>query len=278
MATSNFKLKVNDTNSMDLTLYSPDDRNMNNGRLVLIAPGMGIQKSFYKELAGFLALQGFDVLTWDWLGIGESCSHKIKSIDVSAHDWATIHFSKVIDWSKSKNYQRVIGIGHSFGGQCFMLNEKARQLDKLVFVASQIGAIKLWKGKTKLFFQLVMFLMPILSKLFGYFPSKLFGMGHDLPKNVAIQWAQWCRNDDYNTKLMYFKNWYAPVLFIRIANDPYAPKLPADLLFKLIPTTKKKMTIVGDETGLSREIGHFGYFKKKLCELYWKDLVEFVNR
>lgn len=277
MPSQEFELKLNRKDRMTCTLYSPDLSVRKDRTIALIVPGMGIKQTYYKDFAYFLATQGFDVLTWDWLGIGKSASKSIKSLSVSAYDWATSHLSIVISWAKSNEYSEIIGVGHSFGGQCFLLNEDAGSLSKLVFVASQLGTISLWEGKARFRFKSIMQVMSPLSKLFGYFPARLLGMGENLPKNVAIEWASWCKSETYNMQLMTFSNWTAKAIFIRIADDSYAPKVASDALFRLIPVKDKMMVVYQNNPTSQYSIGHFGYFKKSIGGELWEELTKQIS-
>ncbi|MCP6570913.1 alpha/beta fold hydrolase, partial [Klebsiella pneumoniae] len=81
---------------------------------ILICAATGITKNFYHSFATWLSQQGYDVLSFDFRGIGESLHGALKQRTASITYWGTLDIPALIDalLIKTKANQ-VILIGHS---------------------------------------------------------------------------------------------------------------------------------------------------------------------
>jgi hypothetical protein len=73
---------------------------------------------------------------------------------------------------------------------------------------------------------IVTIIIPVLSRLVGYFPGSWFASGADLPKQVALEWAGWCRQpnyllDDESLPLERYARFKAPLLAYSIDDDDW---------------------------------------------------------
>lgn len=70
------------------TTYSPTDVAQG---LVFIVPAMGVPQSYYSKFAAWLAEQGYQVVTFDYAGMGESLKASavpLSKITADVLDWA----------------------------------------------------------------------------------------------------------------------------------------------------------------------------------------------
>jgi predicted alpha/beta hydrolase len=115
--------------------------------------------------------------------------------------------------------------------------------------------------------------MPAVSRLFGYFPSKLVGLGaEDLPRGVASQWARRGRHRDYlfrDVDRALYSRITAPVLAYSLRDDKYAPRAAVDALAAHYPNVTR---VHLEERGL----GHFDWFRKGR-ERLWEDVVQWLR-
>jgi hypothetical protein len=70
--------------------------------LVLLVPATGVRRRLYHPLAGFLAECGFDALTWDWRGTGESRPCRLRGFHATMTDWATLDLGGVLAWAAGR--------------------------------------------------------------------------------------------------------------------------------------------------------------------------------
>ncbi len=166
---------------------------------ILICPATGITKTFYHAFAEWLSQQGYNVLSFDFRGIGESLHGALKDSTASINDWGMLDIPAAIETLlKRTNAEKVIIVGHSAGGQLLGITPNYHKVAKVLAIAGSTGHIKGLKGKTKLLAP-VMFnvIFPISSLFKGYGATQFIGMGENLPKNVAKQWAEFCSKPGY---------------------------------------------------------------------------------
>ena len=63
----------------------------------MICPATGITKNFYHSFATWLSQQGYNVLSFDFRGIGESLHGALKQSTASITDWGTLDIPAAID-------------------------------------------------------------------------------------------------------------------------------------------------------------------------------------
>lgn len=153
---------------------------------------MGVLRQYYKKFAKFLAMEGLQVYSYDYRGIGGSRPKSLKDFKANVQDWGAIDMESMVAYIQNTHASLpLLVVGHSVGGQVFGLAPSCTQVRALMLVGSQLGNWVYWdKGQTKLKF-FWKYVLPGLTKLFGYFPAKKLGMFEDLPKGVALEWSQW---------------------------------------------------------------------------------------
>ncbi len=86
--------------------------------VVLVAPATGVPHRFYRHFASHIAGHGFEVVAWDWRGIGASrtaLGHRDARLTMRA--WGERDLEAAIAWADRRaRGQRVALVGHSFGG------------------------------------------------------------------------------------------------------------------------------------------------------------------
>ena len=111
---------------------------------------------------------------------------------------------------------------------------------------------------------IVTVLMPLFSRLFGYFPWKSLGAGEDLPKGVALEWSRWCRSpgyllDDESLPLERYKGFAAPILAYSIADDNWGTKQAVDNMMSAYPDVIRKHLLPA-AYGID-QLGHRAFLK-----------------
>mgnify|MGYP006280031375 CR=1 FL=1 len=99
--------------------------------------------------------------------------------------------------------------------------------------------------------------MPVLSHLCGYFPGRALGLGEDLPRGVALQWARWSRRPEYSGDAGAHGDISLPILALSFSDDAFAPRSSVDALmaeYKRADIDRRHLT--PKDIGASR-IGHF---------------------
>ena len=253
--------------------------------IILIAPANAVKQRYYEKFASFLCENKFISVTFDYYGFGLSKDKPVKKIKVHMSDWGYYDIEAMIYWVSQTYPNRAIYIiGHSAGGQLLGLVKDIDKVKAIVMVAAGTGYWKLWKQpqKTFLFFFFYIF-MPLITRLFGYYPGR-FGLGENLPKDMAKQWIQWCRSqnylfDDPNIQsLNYYDTITIPMLALSFTDDTnYGPPRAIESLLSFYPNAKITSKQIDPRDIHVESIGHFTFFKEWFKENLWQDVLQWIK-
>jgi predicted alpha/beta hydrolase len=243
---------------------------------VLIASATAVPRQYYAKFARYLAERGFDVLTFDYRGIGGSRPASLRGFTARMRDWALLDLQAALDLaSRHANGRPLFYVGHSFGGQALGLLPDNSKVSRAFFVASQIGYWRLFPfPENYRIYAMLNWIGPLIAHTFGYVPGWL-GLGVDLPKNVFLEWAGWCMQPDYlfNDPTLLernnFPNFHGALRSIGLSDDKWAPPAAvAKLLSHYSGTKAEQVTIRPSDIGAAA-IGHFGFFRETSREKLW---------
>jgi predicted alpha/beta hydrolase len=263
------------------TLYEPPQ---GASAAVLINSAVGVKQSFYRRFARFLASEGFEVVTYDYRGVGLSAPPRLRGFPARMRDWGQKDFPAVLDWLLEHRAGRpVFAVGHSVGGQIVGLAPNNDAIEAFVAVCSQHTWWRHWPpAQQPRLFVLWYLLIPGLSHALGYFPSSRFGLGEDLPKGVALEWAQWARSPQHVASAIgeHVRPGYAQyaggILAYSFADDTFAPPSAVDRLLEVYSSADRTHRHVRPRD-VGRPIGHFGYFREDFRESLWRPTVEWLQ-
>ncbi len=251
---------------------------------ILICPATGITKNFYHAFAEWLNQQGYNVLSFDFRGIGQSLHGKLKDSNASINDWGQLDIPAAIEVLLNRTQsEKVIIIGHSAGGQLLGINPHYNKVAKVLAIAGSTGHVKGLKGKTKLLAPLMFnVIFPISSFVKGYGATQFIGMGENLPKNVAKQWAEFCSKPGYIMNAIgktifddYHQEIQIPITSFWATDDEIATETNVQDLLRLYPNAQTKFIELNPHKYGYKQIGHMAMFKKshhKLWPLLEKEL------
>ena len=161
---------------------------------------MGVSYRYYAAFASFVATRGCVVVVFDYRGICDSRpSSGLRGFRADLQDWAREDIAGVIDWARRRYPATPLAaVAHSVGGQLLGLAPNVEEFPAVLALGAQSGYWRHWSGLWKLrVFVLWHLAIPLVTPLFGYFPSRLFGLGRNIPAGVAQEWAHWGRHPDY---------------------------------------------------------------------------------
>ncbi|ENW05115.1 alpha/beta fold hydrolase [Acinetobacter beijerinckii] len=244
---------------------------------ILICPATGITKTFYNSFAEWLNQQGFAVLSFDFRGIGQSLHGKLKDSNASINDWGLLDIPAAIESLINLTHaEKVIIIGHSAGGQLLGINPNYHKVAKVLAIAGSTGHVKGLKGKTKLLAP-VMFnvIFPVSSFLKGYGATQFIGMGENLPKNVAKQWAEFCSQPGYVMNAIgksifddFHNEIQCPITSFWATDDEIATQANVKDLLRLYPNAQTNFIELNPKQYGYQKIGHMLMFKKSHQKLW----------
>jgi predicted alpha/beta hydrolase len=262
------------------TLYRPRAPNR---RAVLFQAAAGVKQEYYGKFAAYLAGRGFAALTFDYRGIGRSRPAKLRGFKARMRDWAEKDIGGALDClARATHGARIIGIGHSFGGQAFGLVPGNERYVAVMTVGAQSGYWKHWRGTGRIgMWFLTHVLLPGVSRLYGYFPSGVFGQGENLPAGVAIEWANWCRHPGYIVGALAAQEAYArftaPMRVYAVEDDRYGPMRAVEAFLEFYPNAPHNVRKVDPAQVGGGPIGHFGFFRERFKDTLWKEAADWME-
>lgn len=246
---------------------------------IVINSALAIPRRFYRHVATWFARRRFDVLTFDYRGIGDSPPADVAASDASLTDWGERDIPACISWvHREFSNSKLFVFGHSLGGQVMGLVGDRVSLDGLVTFSAQSGYWRLqhpeWRWKTVV---AMGFLFPVVTRAVGYLPWSLLFGGEDIPGPAALQWARWCMSPDYLfgdpsvEGLEHFHEFSAPVLAYSFEDDRWGAREAVDwMMDRFCNAPVERLHIAPGDVGVDR-LGHFGVFRPGV-EPLWRDL------
>lgn len=237
---------------------------------LLVAGATGVPQRFYRPFAEYAARRGFNVLTLDYRGIGQSSPASLKGFDMGYLDWGRLDLAAAVDLL-ARDDLPLYWAGHSHGGQAIGLLPNHAAITACYSLGCGAG----WAGwmsvaeglKVRLLWGVI---LPLIVAGKGYMAWSLLGMGADLPLGVYKDWKRWCAYPHYffdDPAMAHLAEGYAavrtPCLFAASTDDPWAPPRSRDAFIKgycNAPLT----TLDIQPTPATGAIGHMGYFRSRL--------------
>lgn len=255
-------------------LFSPEKEIK--GSILIINSATAVGQGLYTNYAKFMAENGFHVLTYDYRGIAESRPKKLRGFHASFTDWGAKDVSSVLVYAK-ENFPNfpIYVLGHSIGGTLIGMTPKTNLIDKTLTIGAQTAFYKDWaKGRLKLYVLWHLF-FPLMTEMVGYFPGKRLGLLEDVPKGVVQQWharrkdpsmIKQLESEGINT---YFKDYKGDLLTLAISDDPIGTEPALKRIHNLFEKANRTWETVRPMDINEKEIGHFGFFRRKFKETLW---------
>lgn len=248
------------------------------GRLI-VAGATAVPQGFYKRFAQFASAHGYETLTFDYRGIGQSRPAALKGFRMDLLDWARQDLAAAVE-AMAVDATPLFIVGHSFGGHAFGLLPNHDKVAGFYVFGTGAG----WHGHMPLAERLRVLTMwklvlPLMTWWKGYCPWKMLGMGEDLPIDVYRQWRHWCRFPRYffdDPAMRGIERSYAQVLTPIVAanalDDLWATPASRDAFvqgYQNAPLTRKNL----NPAEIGGKIGHMGYFRQS-AEPHWRDALD----
>ena len=253
---------------------------------IVIGGAMGVRQSFYEPFAQWLAQQGLRVWTFDYRGSGDSRGDApLRGFKADLFDWAR-DYEAVIDAAKAELPDDPLYLlGHSLGAQLPGFLQRPGQVDGLVSIAAGSGywrenAPKLRRSILYFWFVLV----PLVTRLWGYFPGRKLKKVGDLPRGVILQWRRWCLNPRYSVGAegelasQSYGRVRFPVLALSITDDELMTLAGTESLVSFYAGAPSAVERIAPADVQARRIGHFGFFREQFSQSLWPSVVDKLHR
>ena len=247
---------------------------------LVVGGATAVPQGFYKRFAEHAARRGFDVLTLDYRGIGQSAPSTLKGFRMDYLDWGRLDLAAAVSAMRRPGVPLYL-VGHSYGGHALGLLPDPNAVDGAYTFAPGAG----WHGWMPPLERLrVLFLWrvlgPVWTHMHGYLPWSRLGMGEDLPIDVYRQWRQWCRYPRYffddpamQAITERFGDVRFPIVAVNALDDAWAPPASRDAFMAGYRNAAvRSVTLDSRRAGLGA-IGHMGYFRPKAVPL-WNEALD----
>jgi len=249
---------------------------------VIINPATGVLARYYHRYARFLAEHGFDVVTYDYRGIGASRPERLRGCGFRWRDWGEHDFDTVLRFAlKEFPDAPLLVVGHSIGGFLPGLSKNAGSIRRMLTIGAQYAYWNDYASSRRIsLFLKWHVIMPALTVLFGYFPGRKLGWLEDLPAGVAHEWS-FRRNrvelsypaDRRNTIVRRLAAVTASILAIAVSDDDIGTSAAIRRTLRYYRNaTATEILLTPADLGYGA-IGHFDLFHAKHVSGFWLDTV-----
>lgn len=241
---------------------------------LIMAGATGVQQRFYRRFAEHASQQGFNVLTLDYRGIGESRPKSLKGFEMSYLDWGFRDLAAAVEFMDDGRTP-LFWVGHSFGGHALGLLPNHHKIAAAYCFGTGAG----WAGwmpklealKVRLLWSCI---LPLIVAHKGYMAWSLLGMGDDLPLGVYKDWRRWCAHPHYffdDPTMAPVARLYAevrmPCIFANAVDDLWAPPVSRDAFIQGYRNAELSARDLYPETK-RQPIGHMGYFRASAMDTW----------
>ncbi|CAK9891243.1 MULTISPECIES: alpha/beta hydrolase family protein [Pseudomonas] len=244
--------------------------------LVIINAATSVCCSYYARFAHYLFAHGFDVITYDYRGIGESRPVSMRHFQASWTDWGALDFEAILQRAQREfPGQPIDVVGHSFGGCAAGLAPSADQLRRLVTVGAQFAYWRDYAADSRWqLFGKWHVLMPLLTRVFGYFPGKRLGWLEDTPAGVVQDWSTLTpayeqRPSGRALSRLPFARVRAQTLAISLTDDPFGTVAAIERLLGYFEASERSHLRIAPGDIDETRIGHFAFFHSRFQPRLW---------
>ncbi len=275
-------LEAKDGARLNANLYQTDGGKTK--PVIIIAAATASPQAYYAKFAAHAASQGFNVLTFDYRGVGKSLYTSLKNSRAKMTDWGIYDLDAAIIWLKQNGYRKIHLLGHSVAGQVFPLAANAHRIKSAYFVASQTASQRYWSGFEK--FKVWIFwyiLIPTLTLIYGYLPGWSMGGKVGIPSTAAWEWRSWGKHplgvlQGIKSRKEAFADISIAVHFISLEHDEtLAPKRAVQVLkSQYAGATTSYEHLLAKNYDIKR-LSHFDFFRSKMKNTLWDKPLEFFR-
>ena len=262
--------------------------------VVIINPATSVHSRYYGRFAAYLHAHGFNVLTYDYRGIGLSRHGPLKQLQAGWLDWGELDFDAALEYAQA-NFQAspIHCVGHSIGGVLIGMAPRASGLSRIVVAGAQYAYWPDYLASKRLGMRLRWHVvMPALTTLLGYFPGKRLGWLEDTPAGVVRDWTACCADliDTYASNRgsrvltpqaceelrARFEQVSAAMLVVTSADDPFATPAATERMIRLFGQCRpSRLTLEPQSIGL-KALGHFNYFHSQVQQTVWPTIGQWL--
>jgi predicted alpha/beta hydrolase len=253
--------------------------------VTIVNPATSVSSRYYARFAAFLASHGFDVITYDYRGIGESRPPTLRGFDANWLDWGRLDFEAVLRYAARTFEGRPIDVvAHSIGGLVVGLAPSNHLIRRVFTMGAQFAYWRDYAPRHKLSMLWKWHVvMPALTALCGYFPAGRLGWMEDTPAGVAMSWSRskarfedtYRRGrfalgvDERRALVRQFAAVRGPVLALSVTDDEFGTVQAIERLHAYFAGGTVTHVRIAPHAIGERAIGHFSFFHSRFQDSLW---------
>jgi len=259
--------------------------------VVIVNAATSVRCDYYARFARFLFDRGFDVITYDYRGIGSSRPHSLRHFEASWVDWGRLDFETMLQYALRAFAGRPIDVvAHSIGGFILGFAPSAHRIRRIVTVGAQHAY---WRdyapaARYKMLVKWHVF-MPAVAALFGYFPGQRLGWLEDTPRGVVRDWSRAGKrfesaprrgaaaHVDGKELMRHFATVTATTLALSITDDEFGTVPAIERLLRYFPHSPATHLRIAPESVAQSRIGHFAFFSDSHEATLWPIALEWLR-
>jgi len=260
--------------------------------VVIINPATSVRCCYYFGFANFLFEHGFDVVAYDYRGIGESGPATLRGFDVSWIDWGRLDFDAVLRHAERLFFGQPIHVAaHSIGGFVLGLAKSNHLIRRIFTMGAQYGYWRDYAAGTKpRMLAKWHVIMPLVTMLCGYFPGKRLGWIEDTPKGIVRDWVcsrerfedAWrgrssARYPDKHALVKQFAAITAATLAVSVTDDEFGTVPAVERPLAYYSHSPRTHLRISPESIAETAIGHFGFFNRRFEQKLWQVPLEWLK-
>ena len=252
---------------------------------IVMAGATGVPQGFYRRFASHAASAGFEVVTFDYRGIGDSAPATLRGFRMDYRDWARLDLAAVVDDTADDQVSTHL-VAHSYGGQALRLLPDPSRLQSMHAFGTGTG----WSGYMPRLEQLRVRVLwdlagPVVTRSAGYLAWSRLGLGEDLPLDVYRQWKRWCRypnhyfeDPDISAEMVpLFERVDITIVAINSTDDRWIPPVSRDAFMAFYRNAQVTTRDIRPRDLGVTSLGHMGYFRQDATPLWDEVLADLTG-
>ena len=253
--------------------------------VVIINPATSVRCQYYSRFADYLYQHDFDVLCYDYRGIGESRPPSLRSFEASWLDWGQLDFEAALQYVAHQfPAQPVYVVAHSVGGFLIGLAPSNYRVERVFTMGAQFAYWRDYAAKQRwrMLFKWHL-LMPILAAVCGYFPGKRLGWLEDTPRGVVRDWtAPYPRFEDAYQRgrvrlsepqrlqlVQRFTQLQGDTLALSLSDDEFGTVPAIQRLLNYYHNSPRTHLHLTPQAIGQQQVGHFAFFHSRFRDTLW---------
>jgi predicted alpha/beta hydrolase len=271
------EISVQENDLIAATIFPASNEKKLN-RSVIVGPAAAVSQTYYQDFCEYLAEAGYDVMSFDFRGVGQSKTRNIREYrDIGFLAWAEHDYPAVVNAVLEKlPNQPLYIVGHSVGGWMPALTKISDRIDGLVTVAALSGYWRLIAAPQRyLHFLAWYFIAPLAIRIYGYWPGWA-GMKADTSAALGLDFARWAKRpgfvfDEPRMKASEHASRFVGHLHLfQIADDSWGTPAAVKAVHDRYPNAKTRVCEVVEPKKLGIPfIGHFNFFRNTHRDTLW---------